>query len=85
MTEIWENSEPDIVTGAVLVELNLTQFGLMRKLKDTHTQAISDKHGNKEMFTGGYSPTIKANKWIIPKELYGETLIIGIRYYRISI
>ena len=70
MTEIWENSEPDIVTGAVLVELNLTQFGLMRKLKDTHTQAISDKHGNKEMFTGGYSPTIKANKWIIPKELY---------------
>ena len=44
MTEIWTDSEPDIVTGAVLVELNLTQFGLTRKLNDMHTQAISDKH-----------------------------------------
>ena len=70
MTEIWEEAEPDIVTGAVLVELNLTQLGLTRKLSRQATQAIADKHGNKEMFTGGYSPTIKANKWIIPKELY---------------
>ena len=70
MTEIWEEAEPDIVTGAVLVELNLTQLGLTRKLSRQATQAIADKHGNKEMFTGGDSPTTKATKWIIPKELY---------------
>ena len=52
MTEIWEEAEPDIVTGAVLVELNLTQLGLTRKLSRQATQAIADKHGNKEMFTG---------------------------------
>ena len=70
MTEIWEEAEPDIVTGAVLVELNLTQLGLTRKLSRQATQAIADKHGNKEMFTGGDSPTTKATKWIIPKQLY---------------
>ena len=70
MTEIWEEAEPDIVTGAVLVELNLTQLGLTRKLSAHETQAISEKHGNKEMFTGGGSPTTRATKWIIPRELY---------------
>ena len=70
MTEIWEQDEPDIVTGAILVELNLTQLGLTRKLSRQATQAIADKHGNKEMFTGGDSPTTKATKWIIPKQLY---------------
>ena len=70
MTEIWDEAEPDIITGAVLVELNLTQLGLTRKLSAQATQAIADKHGNKEMFTGGDSPTTKATKWIIPKQLY---------------
>ena len=70
MTEIWEQDEPDIVTGAMLVELNLKNLGLTRKLSSETTEAISDKHGNKEMFTGGHSPTTRANKWIIPKQLY---------------
>ena len=70
MTEIWEEAEPDIVTGAMLVELNLKNLGLTRKLSSETTEAISDKHGNKEMFTGGHSPTTRANKWIIPKQLY---------------
>ena len=70
MTEIWEEAEPDIVTGAVLVELNLKNLGLTRKLSNEANEAISDKHGNKEMYTGGHSPTTRANKWIIPKELY---------------
>ena len=70
MTEIWEEAEPDIVTGAMLVELSLKNLGLTRKLSSEATEAISDKHGNKEMFTGGHSPTTRANKWIIPKELY---------------
>ena len=70
MTEIWEEAEPDIVTGAMLVELSLKNFGLTRKLSYVATRAIADKHGNKEMFTGGDSPTTKATKWIIPKQLY---------------
>ena len=70
MTEIWDEAEPDIVTGAMLVELSLKNFGLTRKLSYVATRAIADKHGNKEMFTGGHSPTTRANKWIIPKELY---------------
>ena len=70
MTEIWDEAEPDIVTGAMLVELSLKNFGLTRKLSYVATKAIADKHGNKEMFTGGHSPTTRANKWIIPKELY---------------
>ena len=64
------SSEPDILTGAMLVELNLKQFGLTRKLGIKATQSIADDHGNKVSFTGGVSPTTKASKWIIPKHLY---------------
>lgn len=67
--DLYED-EPDIITGAVLVELKLKQLGLSRKLSSTATQAISDKFGSKLMYTGGDSPTTKATKWIIPKELY---------------
>ena len=62
--------EPDILTGAMLVELNLKQFGLTRKLGISATQSIADDHGSKVSFTGGMSPTTKASKWIIPKHLY---------------
>ena len=64
------SSEPDILTGAMLVELNLKQFGLTRKLGIKATLSIADDHGNKVSFTGGVSPTTKASKWIIPKHLY---------------
>jgi hypothetical protein len=69
MTEIWEQDEPDIVTGAMLVELNLKNLGLTRKL-GIASIAVADTYGNKEMFTGGHSPTTRTNKWIIPKQLY---------------
>ena len=63
-------SEPQILTGAMLVELNLRQFGLTRKLGMTETKSIADDHNSKIYFTGGHSPTTKASKWIIPKHLY---------------
>ena len=63
-------SEPEILTGAMLVELNLKQFGLTRKLGAEATLAIANENGNKDSFTGGLSPTTKASKWIIPKHLY---------------
>ena len=62
--------ENDIVSGALLIEMNLRNFGLSRKLDQGEVSAIADKHGNKELFTGGSSPTTRANKFIIPKELY---------------
>ena len=40
MTEIWDEAEPDIVTGAMLVELSLKNFGLTRKLSSEATEAI---------------------------------------------
>ena len=63
-------SDPQILTGAMLVELNLRQFGLTRKLGMTETKSIADDHNSKIYFTGGHSPTTKASKWIIPKHLY---------------
>ena len=65
-----DTTEPDIITGAMLVELRLTNFGLTRKLGSVATSAISDAHGNRENFTGGDSPTTRANKWILPKNTY---------------
>ena len=40
-------SDPQILTGAMLVELNLRQFGLTRKLGMTETKSIADDHNSK--------------------------------------
>ena len=60
-----------IVTGAILVELNLTNFGITRKLV-SGASAIAQQCGNKEVFTGSNDSTTRSSKYIIPKSLYEE-------------
>ena len=60
--------EPKIVTGALLVELCLTNFGITKSI--SAGGAIAKEFGNAEYFTQGGDQTTKSRKWIIPKYLY---------------
>ena len=62
-----KNKEPEIITGAVLVTLDLTNFGLTKKINVG--SAIANAHNASEEFaTGG--ETTRSSKHIIAKQLY---------------
>ena len=61
-------SSPEIITGAVLVSLNLTNFGLSKKIDAG--SAIASHFNAKESFTGSHDSTTRSSKCIIAKNLY---------------
>ena len=61
-------SSPEIITGAVLVSLNLTNFGLSKKIDAG--SAIASHFNAKESFTGSDDSTTRSSKCIIAKNLY---------------
>jgi hypothetical protein len=61
-------SSPEIITGAVLVSLNLTNFGLSKKIDAG--SAIATHFNAKESFTGSHDSTTRSSKCIIAKNLY---------------
>ncbi len=61
-------SSPEIITGAVLVSLNLTNFGLSKKIDAG--SAIASHFNAKESFTGSQDSTTRSSKCIIAKNLY---------------
>ena len=61
-------SSPEIITGAVLVSLNLTSFGLSKKIDAG--SAIAAHFKAKESFTGSHDSTTRSSKCIIAKGLY---------------
>ena len=61
-------SSPEIITGAVLVSLNLTNLGLSKKIDAG--SAIASHFNAKESFTGSHDSTTRSSKCIIAKNLY---------------
>jgi len=64
------SNEPEIITGAVLVSLNLTNFGLSKKIDAG--SAIAAHFNAKESFTGSQDSTTRSSKCIIAKSLYDD-------------
>ena len=64
------NNQPEIITGAVLVSLDLTNFGLSKKINAG--AAIANEFQAKESFTGSDDSTTKSSKHIIAKHLYND-------------
>ena len=62
------NDELEICTGAVIVKLDLTNFGLSRKIDDAGV-ALANHYNAQESFNTGGNTT-KSSKHIIPKNLY---------------
>jgi len=63
------SDELEIITGAVIVQLNLTNFGLSRKIDDA-AQALASHYNAQESFRNTGCQTTKSSKHIIPKNLY---------------